>query len=101
MKLKILSYEFDLIFEKGFADNKSGNNIRGLLGHIDYSNHQIKIDSGHPEEQGILLHEILHGVANYFSVDLSEKDVERLSEGLYCVLKQNGMLNDFPKGENE
>ena len=101
MKLKILSYEFEVTFEKGFWDNRNKNNPGELTGLLSMRHNQITIDDDNPRKQETLLHEILHAVAHFWVVDLEEKDVERLSEGLYHVLRENGMLNNFGGKEND
>lgn len=95
MELKILNWNFDVVFEKGFRNNVNGNNIVRNLGHIDYDNQRIKIDSEDIELQETLFHEILHAVSHYWNANLDENQVTCISVGLYCVLKENGMLNDF------
>lgn len=95
MKIKILSYLFDLILEPGFQNNKNGNNLPRNLGSISYTRHEIRVDPEHPENDGTVLHELVHAVAHFWSIDLKEEDVERLAEGLFHILKENKI--DFSK----
>lgn len=93
MKFKILSYMFDLDFEKGFRQNLKNNNINRDGGNIDYRNQTIKVDGDDKEKEQILIHEVIHAISYFWSIKLDESDVERLSEGLYHILKENKLLN--------
>ena len=90
MKLKILNWEFEVVFERGFRNNVNGNNAIRNLGQISFEKQTIKLDSEDIELQETLMHEIIHAVSHFWSVGLEEKQTECLSVGLYCVLKENG-----------
>ena len=91
MIIKILSYEYEVISEPGFCENRNGNNSSRNVGYIDYKKQIIRTDPEHAEDMQTLLHEITHAVDRFWYCGLSEAQIERLSEGFYHVLKQNGV----------
>jgi hypothetical protein len=95
MKIKILSYEFSIMELDGFSSNKNGDNHSENLGTINYDRQEIKVDACHPEKDAVILHELVHAVDKFWYADLKEKQVEKISEGLYHILKENKI--DFSK----
>ncbi len=88
MKIKILSYEFSIMELDGFSSNKNGDNHSENLGTINYDRQEIKVDACHPEKDAVILHELVHAVDKFWYADLKEKQVEKISEGLYHILKE-------------
>ncbi|NPV80730.1 MAG: hypothetical protein HPY52_10720 [Firmicutes bacterium] len=67
---------------------------RELIGQCDHQAGIIRIEralTGSKAEE-TLLHEILHAVTMFMCLDLSEKQISQLSNGLYMVLKENNLL---------
>jgi hypothetical protein len=91
MKLKILTYEYEVISEPGYSENRDGSNTPRNVGYIDYKRQTIKTDPEHGEDEQTLFHEIMHAADRFWYCNLTEEQVERLSEGLYHILKQNGV----------
>ena len=81
-----------IIYKVEFVDKADDAiNKFNLYGNIDFVDCKIKIADGMDKQmQDItLIHEVLHGIAQGYSVDLKEDEVERLSNGIYAVLKNN------------
>lgn len=89
--MKILTYNFKLIREPGFHDNVNGNNNDQSAGWINYKRQEIKVDPEHGEELQTVFHELLHAADRYWYARLEEHQVEKISEGLFHILKQNGV----------
>ncbi|MCL5045571.1 MAG: hypothetical protein M1598_01990 [Actinobacteria bacterium] len=66
---------------------------------IDHLAGKIRIDASMmaSRQEESLLHEVLHELDQQCHVGLSEEDLWRLAEGLYAVLKVNG-IQFGPKG---
>lgn len=62
-----------------------------LNGHILYDKAIIKIDTGLAlvSQRLTLMHEIVHGIADYLDVDMSEKDVSLMANGITAMLMDN------------
>lgn len=69
---------------------------RDLIGEADHNAFTIKVERGlRPEKaEEVFLHELIHCVDVFMQVGLNEDQVTRLSNGLYMVLKANGLLNE-------
>lgn len=63
-------------------------------GDIYWEKNEIRLNKANEpnQMQCTLLHEILHGVSDMASLDLSEDTVLRLANGLYSVIKENPKL---------
>lgn len=59
------------------------------MGSIDHVKQKIVIDRDLDYDTTVetLLHEVLHGIEYAFGMDLPDKDIERMSRGLYSVLE--------------
>jgi hypothetical protein len=78
-------------------EERLNNGSQLAYGHIDYDKAVIRIDSSLKEHQGkcqTLLHEILHGVAKLFEleVETDEDTIDKLAKGLYMVISDNPTL---------
>ena len=62
-----------------------------LNGHILYDKAVIKIDSGLAlvSQRLTMMHEIVHGIADYLDVDMSEKEVSLMANGITAMLMDN------------
>lgn len=65
-----------------------------LDGHIVYTPSEIRTDTemGEQRETQVLWHEIIHGVADLYGVELKEKEVEQISNGVMDVIRHNSWL---------
>lgn len=94
-KVRIAGTDYAVKYEE-----RLNNGVNLAYGHIDYDKAIIRIDENLREQQGkcqTLLHEILHGIAKHFDLDV-EKDedtIDKLAKGLYMVIADNeGMFKD-------
>lgn len=64
-----------------------------LYGQIDFKNKVITLNNDYDDEQleVTLYHEILHGIDDMYNIDLTEKQVEMISKGIYILLTDNGL----------
>jgi hypothetical protein len=87
-----------IIFNVNLISGKSGNTLheRDYLGNIDYEKCIITADKDLNEQMVDItfMHEVMHGIANQYGVDLEEEDVERLARGIYQVLRDNKLLKE-------
>lgn len=62
-------------------------------GQIDYDKQTIDLRNSNSTEQNevTLIHEVLHGIGNMYSMDLTEEVVSKLADALYTVVKDNGL----------
>lgn len=80
------------IFIVRFVDNLVDiEGTQRLNGHILYDKAIIKIDTGLAlvSQRLTLIHEIVHGIADYLDVDMSEKDVSLMANGITAMLMDN------------
>lgn len=73
------------------------NGINLAYGFISYDTHEILISEqkgiGYQKKCLVLLHEIMHGIAEAYRLDLGdneEKIVDTFARGVYQVLQDNG-----------
>ena len=86
-QIKIGATRFNVVIEddlRNFDDSR-------LDGHIKYGECKICIDSKMDGDRprDVLMHEILHGIADHAAVNLDEGQVERLANGIAAVLVDN------------
>lgn len=72
------------------------NNLRQRIGEADHENLVIKVEDGLAPEVAaeVFFHEVMHAVDVLMGTKLKETQVERMSKGLYMVLKDNSLLRD-------
>lgn len=79
----------------GYEENLRMDN-RLCKGTIDYLEHRITLSANdateHQSRCQTLLHEILHGIRDYFGMEIENEEdvVEMFAKGLYQVLEDNG-----------
>ena len=67
---------------------------RDIIGRVDCTVQAIHLREGLAVQQATetLLHECIHVISDYFSLDLEENQVQALGAGLYAVLHDNPEL---------
>jgi len=70
-----------------------------LGGFIDHAHLLIEVATAYgPAHAGVsFLHELVHAVEHFFSLDLEERETDCLARGLYMALADNGLL--APQGD--
>lgn len=68
-------------------------NGQECYGHIEYEESKIYLNKNNNSEQqkATLIHEVLHGISDMYSLDMSEDLVTRLGNAIYTTLKQNDL----------
>ena len=78
-------------FTIGFVEKLLDDDGTKLNGHIKYADTTISIED-HLSDQTkllVLMHEVIHGCETFANAELTEKQVELMSNQLVCVLKNN------------
>lgn len=85
-KVKILYKDYLVTEQKNLHDESSD-----LLGQINYLSQTILLNADAKEEQkkATLMHEIIHALDEMYSIELKEKQVEKLGNALYMLQKDN------------
>ena len=67
------------------------NGANDLYGQIDYNSETISLRSDSSEEQkrATLVHEMVHALDEIFIIGLKEKQVEKLGNALYALIRDN------------
>ena len=80
------------VFKVSLVENLlDADGSQKLNGHILYDKALIRIDSGlAPVSQRLtMIHEIVHGIADYLDVEMSEKEVSTMANGITAMLMDN------------
>ena len=87
-KIKAFGFVYPVIQKKNLRD-KEGK----WLGLIAHKEGEIKLDKNqhHRRKEQVLLHELVHFVNAEERIKMKERDVEKLSTGLYQILKDNNI----------
>lgn len=74
-----------------------------LYGQIQYLPQKIHLNSGSSEEQkkATLIHEIMHGLDEMYNIGLGEKQIEKLGNAVYMLIKDNPEMFRSGKEVNE
>ena len=93
-RIKILFKEYQIEQREGLHDGADD-----LYGQICYFDEKILLNSSCSEDQNkaTLIHEIVHGLDEMYGIDLKEKQVEKLGNAFYMLLKENP--NTFERGD--
>ena len=85
--VNILFKNYAVCFEDRMRDEK-GNT---LYGEIDYIEQKISLNRAAKDEQAeaTLLHEVIHGIDELYNIGLKEKQVEKLGNALYMLIRDN------------
>lgn len=86
--VKIGPRTFRVQFEENLLDIEE---TQRLNGHILYDKAVIKIDSrlALVSQRLTMMHEIVHGIADYLDIDMSEKEVSLMASGITAMLMDN------------
>lgn len=87
-KLKILGHEYSVIQDPNLYFDETNCAI------IHLGKCEIRISTQHPtsrQEEG-LIHEIVEALNYHFQLKLEHDKLSQIGEGLYQVLKDNGLL---------
>lgn len=85
-KVKILFKTYDVQQEKNLHDMEGD-----LYGQIHYLPERIILNEDSTEEQkkATLIHELIHGLDEAYIIGLKEKQVEKLGNALYMLIRNN------------
>lgn len=86
--VKVGHYTYRVVHIVGLSDG------RELAGQVDYTTQEIRLRPGltPAHQRETLLHEVLHAIDDFMGIDLTEKQVGRLANGLAMVLADNPAL---------
>lgn len=79
------------LFAVSAARTLKSSDGHSLAGQIDYNRHTIRLYDRLDNQQAweTLWHEVVHGIADFMDVDVTEEEVGRLANGLTLVLADN------------
>lgn len=85
-----------------FIDNLHDGDI-DLYGQIQYIDEKILLNTGSSEEQqrATLVHELLHGMDEMYSIELKENQVEKLGNTFYMLIRDNPDMFAKKDGKSE
>ena len=89
-KVKIGNNTYQIIVKQRIELNDK--EVHGL---IDFERCTIHLKALNKQIKQVLLHEIIHGVEDMYSLELTEQQVDSLANGLLLVLKNNPKIKDF------
>ena len=99
--IRIGGVEYGIVFEP-FLSDESGHE---LMGQIRYQKGEIALSENlemcHDVTCITLLHEVLHGIARHFDLEVEEKEsvIDAFARGLYQILQDNdNRLFDLKEG---
>lgn len=89
--LRIGAHEYAVRLRDDLRDAQTDSRI---WGHYDPARLEVAVLAELPPTRRLasLLHEVVHAVADMMAVEVSERDVDCLAEGLAQVLVANGLL---------
>jgi len=84
----------DYTIEKTDVSEKLLLNGAICYGEIEYDDQIIRLNNSFSDEQKelTLIHEMLHGISNMYTLDMSEDVVTKLANALYITIKDNPNL---------
>lgn len=88
-KVKILYKDYDIEEKNNLHDNGGD-----LYGQIHYLPEKILLNSESSQEQkqATLIHEIIHGLDEMYCIGLKEKQVEKLGNAFYMLVRDNPQM---------
>lgn len=93
-EVKVLYKEYQVSEVENLHDGKDV-----LYGQIQYLPEKIFLHAGASEEQkkATLLHELIHGMDEMYGIGLKEKQVAKLGNALYSLVRDNPQLFEVEK----
>ena len=81
----------DYTIEKTDVSEKLLLNGDICYGEIEYDDQIIRLNNSFSDEQkeATLIHEMIHGISNMYTLDMSEDLVTKLANALYITIKDN------------
>lgn len=75
----------------GTENHMRDDNGAELYGKINYLDQTITLSNASSLEQkkATLIHELIHGIDDMYSIGLKEKQVEKLGNGVYMLIRDN------------
>lgn len=97
-KVKVLYKEYTVEEQQNLHDEEGD-----LYGLIQYLPEKIVLNADASEEQkkSTLVHELLHALDEMYSIELEEKQVEKLGNALYMLHCDNPQLFHAEGGDND
>ena len=85
-KVKILYKEYRVESESNIH-----NGANDLYGQINYLDERISLlkESSLEQKKATLIHEVIHGLDEMYSIGLKEKQVEKLGNAFYMLIRDN------------
>ena len=91
--VNILFKKYTVCRDNNMRDDK-GNLLYGQIDHIEQLI-TLNEDAGLEQQKATLMHEMVHGLDNLYSIGLKEKQVEKLGTALYMLVRDNpGMFTE-------
>ncbi|MBQ8054488.1 MAG: hypothetical protein IJ198_11895 [Lachnospiraceae bacterium] len=85
--VKILFKKYTVCRDNNMRDDK-GNLLYGQIDHIEQLI-TLNEDAGLEQQKATLMHEMVHGLDDLYSIGLKEKQVEKLGTALYMLVRDN------------
>ncbi len=75
----------------GTENHMRDDNCAELYGQINYLDQTITLSNASSLEQkkATLIHELIHGIDEMYSIGLKEKQVEKLGNGIFMLIRDN------------
>ena len=85
-----------ILYKEYFVEEQSGlhNNVGDLYGEIHYLSERILLNCESSQDQkfATLMHEIVHALDEMWCINLKEKQVEKLGNAFYMLMRDNPQL---------
>ena len=85
--VNILFKKYTVCRDNNMRDDK-GNLLYGQINHIEQMI-TLNEDAGLEQQKATLMHEMVHGLDDLYSIGLKEKQVEKLGTALYMLVQDN------------
>lgn len=85
--VKILFKKYTVCRDNNMRDDK-GNLLYGQIDNIEQLI-TLNEDAGLEQQKATLMHEMVHGLDDLYSIGLKEKQVEKLGTALYMLVRDN------------
>lgn len=85
--VNILFKKYTVCRDNNMRDDK-GNLLYGQIDHIEQLI-TLNENAGLEQQKATLMHEMVHGLDDLYSIGLKEKQVEKLGTALYMLVRDN------------